>query len=161
MPKGDIKICFLPNFQTKILAAMVFTEKDSKGEIFFKARYRDNDSILYCEWIGFINDIEPAKKACMRMVELLEEKKCKMLLNDNREQIGPWPPISDFLNDIWKPALAKAGLLAFAHIHSENVFTQFTANRVLNAEKSHGIHFEHFDNEERAIFWLKSIAEED
>jgi hypothetical protein len=30
----------------------------------------------------------------------------------------------------------------------------------LNAEKSHGVHFEHFDNEERAIFWLKMTVEE-
>jgi hypothetical protein len=133
---------------------MEHTVTDSKGNVFFDAHYRADLGILHCEWIGFINDIEPAKKACLLMAELIKFYGCKLLLNDNRRQIGPWPAINSWLENTWKPALSAAGLKSFAHIHSENVFTQFTANKVLQKEFSHGIHFGHFENEEIAIAWL-------
>jgi hypothetical protein len=130
------------------------TVQNSSGKTFFKGRYLNEDDMLYCQWIGFVNEIEPSKKACMAVVDLIETYHADALMNDNREQSGPWPKLDEWLGTVWIPAMAQKGLKYFAHIHSESAFTQISANNVLKQSIS-GIEFAHFKTEEAAMMWLK------
>lgn len=121
----------------------------------FKLKLLEDEHILYSEWIGFINDIPMAKESCLAVVDKIEETKVHLLLNDNRQQEGPWPTIDDWLQNVWIPAMSKAGLKYFAHIHSKNIFTKFSASNILSEVKN-GIEFRHFDNEKSAKDWLLS-----
>jgi hypothetical protein len=76
-----------------------------------------------------------------------------LLLNDNRNQSGPWPKLDDWLATVWIPALSAAGLKRMAHIHSTSIFTQISARRFAQ-DVVHGIEFAHFDDEAEAIAWL-------
>jgi hypothetical protein len=138
---------------------MQYTQSNSKGQVFFTAEVKP-DNVLYCEWIGYINDIPNTQKACLLMVEIAQRYRCKIVLNDNRRQIGPWPAINEWLETTWKPALAKAGIKWFAHIHSENIFTQISANKVLLSQISCGIEFHNFDSEPSALAWALGRQQE-
>jgi hypothetical protein len=131
------------------------TLKNSKNTDMFKMRLLDKEHILYSEWIGFISEIDVAQKACLTIASKIKETKVQGLLNDDRQQVGPWPNIDDWLSTIWIPAMADAGLRLFAHIHSKSVFTQLSANKILSETKN-GIEFRHFENEDSAKNWLLS-----
>ncbi len=59
----------------------------------------------------------------------------------------------NYLEEVWIPGMAEAGLKFFAHIHSDNVFTQLSASRIVS-ESKHGIEFRHFKDESIAKKWL-------
>ncbi len=131
------------------------TLKNSKNTDMFKIKLLEKEHIIYSEWIGFISEIDIAKQACLMMVNKIKETKVRLLLNDNRKQLGPWPSIDDWLSTVWIPDMSDAGLKYFAHIHSKSVFTQISANKILSETKN-GIEFRHFEDEESAKKWLIS-----
>ncbi|MEH0154382.1 hypothetical protein V6R21_09575 [Limibacter armeniacum] len=132
---------------------------NSSNQVFFRGEYLPTDNMLNCEWIGFIAEIEPSKEACNKVVELSKKYNSSCVLNDNRNQTGPWPKIDDWLENHWMPSLAAAGVKFIAHIHSPNVFTNFSAQKHFKDTK-HGIEFKHFQDEEEAKNWLKEMAKE-
>ncbi|MCU0353068.1 MAG: hypothetical protein MUD08_04900 [Cytophagales bacterium] len=133
------------------------TVSNPKGEEFFHAYHNADENLIHCQWMGFVNDIEAAKQACLAMVSLIRQTQCPNLLNDNRLQTGPWPPINDWLQSVWIPQMANAGLRHFAHIHSENFFTELSAKRVLTEQVGELV-FQHFKDEAVARQWLAEKA---
>lgn len=129
------------------------TIENATGKTFLEVSLLSENNILKCRWIGFVNEIEPSKKACLLIISLIEKYSVKLIFNDNREQTGPWPPINDWLFDVWFPGMKEAGLEKFAHIHSENIFTEISAKSVLQ-EDILGITFKHFDTPQTATDWL-------
>jgi hypothetical protein len=90
---------------------------------FIRLSQRPENIWLHADWVGFI-DSERGQKACMAIVDAIIQTRVALLLNDNRNQSGPWPKLDDWLATVWIPALSAAGLKRMAHIHSTSVFTQ-------------------------------------
>ena len=131
--------------------------ENSKGKVFMEASLQPEGNILYCRWIGLVNEIEPSKKACLLITSLIEKHEVSLVLNDNRDQKGPWPALDDWLGSVWIPGMANAGLKKFAHIHSENFFTEVSAKKILQ-ENIMGITFKHFNSTETAKNWLFEVV---
>ena len=85
----------------------------------------------------------------MSVLETIKQSGKKLLLNDNREQTGPWPPTNIWLEETWVPAIRKAGIERFAHLHSSNIFTEMSARKTLGDNASE-IAFGHFGSKRRA-----------
>lgn len=129
------------------------TVENSEGKTFLEIDLHQEHNILYCRWIGLITEIESSKEACLLIISLIEKYKVKFLLNDNRDQKGPWPAINEWLGTVWIPGMVEAGLEKFAHIHSENVFTEMSAKRALQEEVI-GLTIKHTKSYQSANEWL-------
>jgi hypothetical protein len=121
---------------------------------FIRLNHRPEQPWLHADWIGFI-DSERGQKACLAIVDALMHTGVSLLLNDNRNQSGPWPKLDEWLATVWVPALSGAGLKRMAHIHSASIFTQVSAKRFAQ-DVIQGIEFAHFDDENQAIEWLQA-----
>lgn len=106
-------------------------------ESLFKARnieisYEPVQEYIYCDWIGFQNE-ESVKGGCQRMLELLSEKHCRKVLNDNTKVSGPWQAATQWVGEIWFPQMETAGLKHFAWIFSPNLFAELSAKKAMPA----------------------------
>ncbi len=132
--------------------------KNSKGIVFCTISLLPKEDLIYVEWIGFVNEAEASKTACWKIVEVIKHSKKSLVLNDNRKQTGPWPPVEEWLGKVWIPGMKDAGLKRFAHVHSPNYFTELSAKNNLKDTVS-GIEFGHFNNEKDAKMWLIGLSE--
>ena len=132
--------------------------KNSKGITFCTISLLPTQDFIYVEWIGFVNEVEASKTACLKIVEFIRRSGKNILLNDNRKQTGPWPPVEQWLGEVWIPGMKTAGLKRFAHLHSPNYFTELSAKNNLKDVVA-GIEFGHFNNEKEATTWLTSLNE--
>lgn len=105
--------------------------KNSRNSIICSVTYNPEKHYIHCEWYGFVNEIEPSKKAFNKIAELAKKFRCPLVLNDSRQQMGPWPKIDDWLIRTWFPSLSGAGIEYLAHIHSKHIFTQISAQNIL------------------------------
>ncbi|MGD1895023.1 MAG: hypothetical protein ACFB15_31070 [Cyclobacteriaceae bacterium] len=132
--------------------------KNSKDVTFCTISALPSEDYIYVEWIGFVNEIEASKIACRKVVDFIERSGKILLLNDNRKQTGPWPPIEKWLGEVWIPAMRNAGLKMFAHLYSPSYFTELSAKTNLR-DTVGGIEFGHFNSEEDAKGWLANQDE--
>lgn len=116
--------------------------------------YDEANDWLYADWQGYLNE-EGAKKSALAVIKGIKETGTTKVLNDNRNQTGPWPPIDQWLAEVFIPGLKEAGLQYFAYIHSPSVFTQMSASKFAN-QIINEIEFDHFKDETEARQWLKS-----
>ncbi len=115
--------------------------------------YLDQEKIVEPHWIGFVTEKEPAKEACLAIMDCVRDNQASGLLNDNTRQRGPWPELDGWLEGHWLPGLEAAGLKRFAHVHSENIFTSISAQKALKASfNDMAIH--HFKSRGEALAWL-------
>ena len=132
--------------------------KNSKNITFCTISLMPSQNYVYVEWIGFIDEAETSKTACQEVVEFIQHSEKSLLLNDNRRQTGPWPPINKWIGEVWIPSMIEAGLRKFAHIYSPNYFSELSAKKNLRDDVS-GIKFGHFSNEKKARKWLVGRSE--
>ncbi|MEM9829547.1 MAG: hypothetical protein AAF944_02865, partial [Bacteroidota bacterium] len=132
--------------------------KNSKGVVFCTISALPSEEFIYVEWIGYVNEVEASKTACRKIVDFIEQSGKSILLNDNRKQTGPWPPVEKWLGEVWIPAMKEAGLKMFAHLHSPSYFTELSAKNNLK-DILGGIEFGHFKSEEEAKAWLTTPNE--
>ncbi|MDO1451530.1 hypothetical protein Q0590_34980 [Rhodocytophaga aerolata] len=65
--------------------------RNSKGVVFCTLEHQPQKGIIYVNWKGFVNDIEPSKQACLAIAEMIRATDCRHVVNDNREQVGSQP----------------------------------------------------------------------
>ncbi len=124
-------------------------------ESFEIAHIRQHD-LLHCFWRGEFKDRARAESYCMQMVEEVRRLKVKKLINDNRQQIGQWPDMGTWLQDVWFPAISESGLRYFAHLLSPDAKARTTPDSIFN--KTHlGVCYVTFFSYESAFNWLHTI----
>ena len=81
---------------------------------------------IYVKWQGHItsDDVIAAAKAYLK---LIEQHPCAKLFNDKSEVTGDWLDANDWLEFDWMPKVYKAGLRCMAHIYSNSMFSQLSA----------------------------------
>lgn len=126
---------------------------DSKQTVFFEIIYKPKENYIHCKWIGFVNEIAPSKKAYKLILSYAQRYNCARILHDNTQQVGPWPKINEWLEKVWMPSLKDVGVHFFAHVYSKNVFTQLSAQNLLDKGLSK-LSLKYFYNLEPAKEWL-------
>ncbi len=89
---------------------------------------------LYVNWIGF-QTVQLVKDGCERMLQLLKEKQCHKVLNDNTNVQGIWSGAAEWVGSDWFPRMHEAGLEKFAWVYSPSVFSQLSTDKALNHTK--------------------------
>ncbi len=126
---------------------------NSKGHVIFQIEYIEADDYVVAQWFGFVNEIGISKQAFSLIIDYLHHYKCRALLHNSHQQVGPWPKLDAWLQDTWLPELAQTNLRYFAHVHSKNAFTQSSARTILKAIDSR-IQLQYFYYAPAAETWL-------
>lgn len=128
-------------------------QREGFGAIYLAANieisYHTKDGILYCDWIGHQSE-DKLKEAGEKIIQVLTEKNCSTVLNDNTRVIGHWYHSVDWTNTDWFPRMVQAGLTKFAWICSDDVFTQLSAKRAIPQNEIVRV----FNNHDEALKWL-------
>ena len=129
--------------------------KNQSGDIYLIVTYDKENKWLYNRWFGFVTD-EEIKKAADNFFQNQEKGLIKQILNDNTEQTGPWEKANDWLEQIWMPRAAKAGLEQFAHVIAPGIYSALSAQ---DMHRRTGPFFQMkiFGDIDKAQAWLKSF----
>lgn len=90
---------------------------------------------LYANWKGF-QTVDSIKIGCEKMLEILKQKECKKVLNDNRLVTGPWQSAADWVATDWFPRMYAAGLAQLSWIVSPNVFSELSTEATQSKNKT-------------------------
>lgn len=119
---------------------------------FLEVSYDAEKGWLKSNWIGYQN-LESVQKGCAIILELLKKNHCTRMINDNRQVVGNWSEAVDWGNQIWFPAVGKAGLKKLAWIYSPSTFARISAQRALNVMIG-DITAQFFTDWDEAVDWL-------
>jgi hypothetical protein len=106
---------------------------------------------VYVNWKGFHN-VESVKNGCEKLLQVLIEKNCKKVLNDNRLVSGPWIGAAEWGSTNWFPRVYAAGVEKFAWIVSPNIFSQMSTEATQVKNKNDKTRT--FDDIVEATNWL-------
>ena len=127
------------------------------GMPYYVIEARAEENFLRVLWYDYINE-EKAKTGLLLQLEAMEETKRLNLLIDNRKQAGPFPKgIEAWMATEMLPRLSRLGKVKAAHILSENLFTQFSAKKLEQADfinDEENANLKNFESEKEAIKWL-------
>lgn len=106
---------------------------------------------VYVNWKGF-HSMESVKSGCEKLLQVLTEKNCKRVLDDNRMVSGPWLGAAEWVATDWFPRVYAAGVEKFAWIVSANIFSQMSTEATQARNKSNKTRT--FDDIAKATQWL-------
>ena len=129
---------------------------DEDGNLYFYCEYNDEEDWIYNCWIGSISD-DRVKLGGEMILEEIEKRNTKQILNDNRKLSGNWSESNDWLENEYLPRAAKLGMKYIAHVFSPNFITKFSA--VDLSTRDLPIIFEAFGDIAEAENWLRSQKE--
>lgn len=89
----------------------------------------DENRWLYANWKGYQSDGSIIEGANL-MHEILKGSGLTKVLVDNREVIGIWISMAEWIAQDWIPRLHAAGMKKFALIYSPARFSRVSANAV-------------------------------
>lgn len=90
--------------------------------------YNKLQNRIDARWTGFHNG-ESVQHGAMVMMAMLKANGCTKILNDNREVLGTWSDALEWVGKTWFPIVEKAGLRHFAWINSDDILSQFSAQK--------------------------------
>lgn len=130
--------------------------RDESQNIFCQVEYWNDKTITYANWIGNGLVVEQIKEGAMLMLEYLRESKTTFVLNDTRHVIGSWDEANDWIANEWMPKAVEMGLRKFAHVVSDDLFAQLSAEFMEDNSKKidGGFQMRLFDNLKEAEKWL-------
>ena len=128
--------------------------RTSTGKTFLKIKYDHIENWLYTNWIGYPTPDNVAKGA-LAYLEMLKAYDLASVLNDNRNLVGRWDNSLDWVEKVWLPEAAKAGLKYFAHVTLSGSLATGAASRMQDLVKGL-IEMQVFTDLEEAKAWLRS-----
>lgn len=123
---------------------------------FLDVSYNAKEHWVEANWIGYQN-FESVKTGCLIMLDLLKKNNCSKVINNNSEVLGNWSEAVDWVNEIWFPAMANAGLRYFAWVYSASTFARISARRTLDVVTG-SITSQFFVKKELALKWLERAS---
>ena len=90
------------------------------NKVYQTLEYDHVNKWAYSNWIGYQTyiGIVAAADSCLHV---LLEHNCSLLLNDNREVVGPWDHAVEWIVTNWAPRAIAQGLTHFANVVSPGV----------------------------------------
>lgn len=124
---------------------------------FISVQYNAANHWLEVDWLGYQN-FDSVKQGCLIMLDLLKKNNCTQVLNDNTHVAGNWSEASDWVAEVWFPAMQIAGLRQFAWIYSPSTFSRLAANKSVEENNNGFTCF--FSNKPEAMQWLTAMKGE-
>lgn len=88
-------------------------------------------------------------------LHLLEEHNCTLLLNDNREVVGPWDHAVEWIVTNWAPRAIALGLTHFANVVSRESMAALSAD-AMHLGMDSQLQMRSFDDIDQAKAWLRA-----
>ena len=125
------------------------------GNVFFSARRMENNTFLNAQWFG-VQSVETVKEGGYKLLDMMKEKSCSKLLNNNKNVIGSWDMALDWAQNVWAPQMRAAGLKYLAQVVPSSFYATLTIETLIQKiDKSFEIRT--FDEEADAEAWLLSL----
>ncbi|MBK6266906.1 hypothetical protein JKA74_17820 [Marivirga sp. S37H4] len=131
---------------------MKFETKNNLNRVICTTEYQPENNWIYCNWEGYAN-VDAMKEWGLKFVDLLKKTKCSNLLNDDSKSTGPWTQAMEWIETILIPKVIDAGLKQYAHVVSENTFSEMSAKE-LNIKIGSTLEMATFRNVDDAKSWL-------
>ncbi|MCC9169107.1 hypothetical protein [Pontibacter harenae] len=126
------------------------------GDVFFTATRKQDNAYIYARWFG-VQSVETVKEGGYKLLEMIMEKPCRMLLNSNKNVVGSWDMALEWAEVEWAPQMRSAGLRYLAQVVPSSIFASLTIDSLVLRI---GDEFEirTFEEEADAEAWLKSVG---
>ncbi|GAB3813785.1 hypothetical protein [Pontibacter rugosus] len=132
--------------------------KVSRNELLYRETYiviehNHDDEWIYVNWRGYVN-FDTVTAGCEKILQLMEERQCFRILNDNTNVEGIWSGASKWVGEDWMPRMRKAGMTCFAWVYSPSTLSRLSTDKSLR-HMDDSEHVETFDSIEAAMDWLR------
>lgn len=122
------------------------------GELFLTISLRQD--YIEAKWSGHLT-ADSIVTAATLYLSLLHKTPVFKLLNDKTEATGDWEDANDWLEFEWLPKATKSGLLAIAHVYSNNMFSRLSSRDLVQRLTPY-IQVKNFNSPALAKAWLLS-----
>ncbi|MCP2043603.1 STAS/SEC14 domain-containing protein [Pontibacter sp. HSC-36F09] len=103
----------------------------STGKTYLTIYYDEHNKWVYNDWIGYVSP-ENVKQGSLAVLQAIKQHKASCGLNDNRNLVGRWDESVEWIEQVWIPAAAEAGLRYYAHIANEDAFAAASSADMLD-----------------------------
>ncbi|MFD1188092.1 hypothetical protein [Pontibacter rugosus] len=128
--------------------------KKANGDVFCEVTRMSGNAYVFINWIG-IQSLETVVIGGNYVLSILRAKPCSMLLNSNRELIGPWETAINWWVYKWAPQAKDVGVRYFAHVLSPGIYGQRSFHSLYPQLKMQ-LEVKPFEDEEGAKEWLQT-----
>ncbi|WKN45131.1 STAS/SEC14 domain-containing protein [Tunicatimonas pelagia] len=135
------------------MEATAISVKNGLGNDFLHIEYNEASKWVYARWVGDVTN-EDVKHGAEKILEQLQQHHCPHILNDNRELVGSWDEVTEWVQQDWMPRAIGAGLQKFAHIISPDIFAAMSVEEMVT--RASGFEMRIFEDEAEAKAWLES-----
>ncbi|WP_276496066.1 hypothetical protein [Pontibacter litorisediminis] len=111
---------------------------------------------IYVNWRGYQN-YNSVVSGCEKMLELMKEKACYRILNDNTFVEGQWSTASKWVASDWFPRMRENGLQEFAWVYSPSILSRLSVDKSIKLADFPD-YIKVFDDISAAKDWLRSHA---
>lgn len=108
---------------------------------------------IYADWKGYQSDAS-VKEGCELILEALTHFNASSIFNDNRQVVGIWTGVADWIARDWFPRMRAAGMRKFALVYSPSRLSQISADAAMLRFDPQGRIVAGFFAEAEAFSWL-------
>lgn len=133
---------------------MIFEHTNGFGKVYHTIQYDYANEWVYSNWIGYqsFNGIVKGADTCL---QVMQDNGCRLLLNDNREVVGPWDHAVEWIVTNWAPRAIAQGLTHFANVVSRESMAALSAE-AMHLGISGQLQMRSFDDIDQAQAWLRA-----
>ncbi len=133
---------------------MIIKHTNGFGKVYHTIEYDQANKWVYSNWIGYQTyiGIVSGADSCL---DLLRENDCTLLLNDNREVIGPWDHAVEWIVTNWSPRAIALGLTHFANVVSPESMAALSAES-MHLGMGNQLQMRSFGDIAQAQAWLRA-----
>lgn len=103
----------------------------STGKTYLTIYFDEHHHWVYNDWIGYVSP-ENVKQGSLAVLEAIKQYKASCGLNDNRHLVGRWDESVEWIEQVWIPMAAEAGLKYYAHVANAEAFAAASSADMLN-----------------------------
>ena len=136
---------------------MIIKNTNGFGKVYQTIDYDQANEWIYSNWIGYqtYTGIVVGANACL---QLLQDNNCTLLLNDNREVVGPWDHAVEWIVTNWAPRAIALGLTYFANVVSPESMAALSAE-AMHLGMDGQLQMRSFGEMEQAQAWLRATRQ--
>ena len=125
------------------------------GKVYQTIDYDRSNKWIYNNWIGYQTyaGIVVGANSCLH---LMQDNSCTLLLNDNREVVGPWDHAVEWIVTDWAPRAIAQGLTHFANVVSPESMAALSAD-AMHLGLDGQLQMRSFGEIEQAQAWLRAV----
>ncbi|MCC9138183.1 hypothetical protein ACFSKU_00365 [Pontibacter silvestris] len=125
----------------------------STGKPYLIIEYNQKNNWIYNNWDGYVTK-ESVVTGSLAVLKAFESYHTPYGLNDNSNLVGRWDHAITWIEEVWMPRAAAAGLRYYAHVVDKESFAAASSEEMIKRTKRF-FQMCSFDNITDAQAWLK------